>query len=54
MRQNDMAGAEAAVGQYRFDANIVFAGLSGEEQGLFGGQIMAETARDEGFHSGCV
>ena len=45
-----MAGAiEAArvLSQYRFDANIVFAGLSGEEQGLFGGQIMAETARDE-------
>ena len=35
-----MAGAiEAArvLSQYRFDANIVFAGLSGEEQGLFGG-----------------
>ena len=47
-----MAGAiEAArvLSQYRFDANIVFAGLSGEEQGLFGGQIMAETARDEGW-----
>ena len=47
-----MAGAiEAArvLSQYRFPGTIVYAGLSGEEQGLFGGQIMAETARAEGW-----
>jgi Zn-dependent M28 family amino/carboxypeptidase len=47
-----MAGAiEAArvLSQYSFPATIVYAGLSGEEQGLFGGQIMAEIARDEGW-----
>ena len=47
-----MAGAiEAAriLTQYRFDKTIVYAGLSGEEQGLFGGQHMAQVARDEGW-----
>ena len=47
-----MAGAlEAArvLTQYRFPGTIVYAGLSGEEQGLFGGQIMAEIARDEAW-----
>ncbi len=47
-----MAGAiEAArvLSQYRFPGTIIYAGLSGEEQGLFGGQIMAEIARDEGW-----
>ncbi|MGB3542599.1 MAG: M28 family metallopeptidase [Rubrivirga sp.] len=47
-----MAGAiEAArvLSQYQFPGTIVYAGLSGEEQGLFGGQIMAEIARDEGW-----
>ncbi|MFP3941729.1 MAG: M28 family peptidase [Thermoanaerobaculia bacterium] len=33
----------------RFGASIVFAGLSGEEQGLFGGRHMAEVAREEGW-----
>ena len=45
-----LAGAlEAArvLTQYRFPASVVFAGLSGEEQGLFGGRIMAEAARAE-------
>lgn len=32
---------------HRFGASIVFAGLSGEEQGLFGGRHMAEVARSE-------
>lgn len=48
-----MAGAiEAArvLSRYRFPGTIVYAGLSGEEQGLFGGQIMAEIARDEGWN----
>jgi hypothetical protein len=31
----------------RFAASIVFAGLSGEEQGLFGGRHMAEVAKEE-------
>ena len=47
-----MAGAlEAArvLSQYQFPATVVYAGLSGEEQGLFGGQIMAEIAREEGW-----
>jgi len=47
-----MAGTlEAArvLSRYRFGKSIVFAGLSGEEQGLFGGQHMAETARAEGW-----
>jgi len=32
---------------HRFPASIVFAGLSGEEQGLYGGERMAEIARHE-------
>ena len=47
-----MAGAiEAArvLSRYSFPGTIVYAGLSGEEQGLFGGQVMAETARAEGW-----
>ena len=48
-----MAGAiEAAriLSKHRFPASIVFAGLSGEEQGLFGGKIMAEQAIADGWH----
>lgn len=47
-----MAGAiEAArvLSKYRFDKSIVLAGLSGEEQGLWGGQIMARKAKAEGW-----
>ena len=47
-----MAGAiEAArvLSQYTFDKTIVYAGLSGEEQGLFGGQHMADVAVNEGW-----
>ncbi len=47
-----MAGTiEAArvLSQYRFNASIVFAGLSGEEQGLFGGKIMARQAKADGW-----
>lgn len=42
-----MAGAiEAArvLSQHQFPSTIVYAGLSGEEQGLFGGQILADYA----------
>lgn len=47
-----MAGAiEAArvLSQYEFDNSIIFAGLSGEEQGLYGGRHMAEMANEEGW-----
>jgi len=47
-----MAGTiEAArvLSQYRFPKSVVFVGLSGEEQGLWGGQHMAEVAVNEGW-----
>ncbi|MDX1409721.1 MAG: M28 family peptidase, partial [Saprospiraceae bacterium] len=47
-----MAGTiEAAriLSQYRFPTSIVYVGLSGEEQGLFGGQYMAEMAIEQGW-----
>lgn len=45
-----MAGAiEAArlLSQYEFPVSVVYAGLSGEEQGLYGGRHMAEVAKEE-------
>jgi len=33
----------------KFDATIVYAALSGEEQGLYGGQLLAETAKERGW-----
>lgn len=45
-----MAGViEAArvLSKYSFNANIVYVGLSGEEQGLFGGKHLAEKAKNE-------
>ena len=48
-----VAGAlEAArvLTQYEFDGSIVYAALAGEEQGLFGGKILAEKAKEEGWH----
>jgi len=47
-----MAGAiEAArvLSQHEFPGTIVYAGLSGEEQGLFGGEILAEYALENGW-----
>lgn len=47
-----VAGAiEAArvLSQYDFPSTVVFAALSGEEQGLFGGQHMAKVAKEEGW-----
>jgi hypothetical protein len=44
-----MAGAiEAArvLTKYKFDSSIIYVGLSGEEQGLFGGQGLAKYAKD--------
>ncbi len=47
-----MAGViEAAriLSQQEFAGSIIYAGLSGEEQGLFGGKIVAQYALDEGW-----
>src|SRR6056300_2039615 len=47
-----MAGAiEAArvLSKYDFEQSVVFVGLSGEEQGLFGGKGLAEYAKAEGW-----
>ncbi|MFQ5791436.1 MAG: M28 family peptidase, partial [Acidobacteriota bacterium] len=47
-----MAGTlEAArvLTSHRFHASMVFTGLSGEEQGLFGGRHMARVAREQGW-----
>lgn len=47
-----MAGViEAAriLTKYKFGSSIVYAGLSGEEQGLWGGQYMAKTAKEQGW-----
>ena len=47
-----MAGAiEAAriLSQYEFPTSIIYTGLSGEEQGLWGGQHMASVAVEEGW-----
>ncbi len=47
-----VAGAiEAArvLSQYEFENSIIFAGLSGEEQGLYGGEHMAAKATEEGW-----
>jgi hypothetical protein len=53
---NDDASGTAAVieaarilSQQKFPATIVFAVLSGEEQGLLGGKLLAETAKAKGW-----
>ncbi|MCH2450191.1 MAG: M28 family metallopeptidase [Gracilimonas sp.] len=35
--------------EYEFEGSIMYALLSGEEQGLFGGQILAEYAKEQGW-----
>nr|WP_243618971.1 M28 family metallopeptidase [Aliidiomarina sp. B3213] len=35
--------------QYEFNGSIVYAALAGEEQGLFGGRILAAQAQEEGW-----
>lgn len=35
--------------KYKFNGSIVYAALAGEEQGLFGGRIMAEQAQKDGW-----
>jgi len=52
-----VAGAlEAAriLTKHTFPTSIVYAALSGEEQGLFGGRIMAEAALEEGWEIAAV
>ncbi|MGK0371370.1 MAG: hypothetical protein ACJAW1_001613, partial [Glaciecola sp.] len=47
-----VAGAlEAArvLSKYKFNGSIVYAALAGEEQGLFGGQILAEYAKENNW-----
>jgi hypothetical protein len=53
---NDDASGVAAVleaarvlSKHRFDATLVYAVLSGEEQGLFGGRILADYAKAQGW-----
>ena len=53
---NDDASGVAAVleaarvlSKHKFPATIVYAVLSGEEQGLFGGQLLAQTAKEKGW-----
>ena len=41
--------AARVLSRYRFPGSIVYAVLAGEEQGLFGGRILAEHARKEGW-----
>ena len=41
--------AARVLSQYRFNGSIVYAALSGEEQGLFGGKILAEQAAKDGW-----
>ncbi len=41
--------AARILSKQRFDATIVYAALSGEEQGLWGAQLLAETARERGW-----
>jgi len=48
-----MAGTmEAArvLSKYKFPVSIIYVGLSGEEQGLYGGQHMAKVAKEEGWN----
>ncbi len=41
--------AARVLSQYKFHGSIVYAALSGEEQGLFGGKIMAKQAKKAGW-----
>ena len=52
---DDASGVAAAIesarvlSKHRFRATIVYAALSGEEQGLFGGTVLADYARAQGW-----
>lgn len=41
--------AARVLSKYKFNGSIVYAALAGEEQGLFGGKIMAEHAKENGW-----
>ncbi len=41
--------AARVLSRYKFHANVVYAALSGEEQGLYGGKILAAHARKAGW-----
>ena len=41
--------AARVLSQYTFNGSIVYAALAGEEQGLFGGKILAEAAQKDGW-----
>lgn len=41
--------AARVLSQYDFNGTIIYAALSGEEQGLFGGEILAKYAKEEGW-----
>jgi Zn-dependent M28 family amino/carboxypeptidase len=41
--------AARVLSKYKFNGSIVYAALAGEEQGLFGGKILAETAQKDGW-----
>jgi Zn-dependent M28 family amino/carboxypeptidase len=41
--------AARVLSKHKFPATIVYAVLSGEEQGLFGGQLLAQTAKAKGW-----
>jgi len=48
-----MAGALEAsrvLSKYKFPVSIIYVGLSGEEQGLYGGKIMAKHAKDNNWN----
>ena len=40
--------AARVLSKHKFNGSIVYAALAGEEQGLFGGKIMAEQAKKDG------
>ncbi|MBU2882836.1 M28 family metallopeptidase [Psychrosphaera sp. B3R10] len=42
--------AARVLSKYQFHGSIIYAALSGEEQGLFGGKIMAKKAVEDGWH----
>lgn len=46
--------AARILSKQKFKATIVYAALSGEEQGLFGGQLLAETAKERGWSVSAV
>jgi len=46
--------AARVLSQYEFGSTIIYTGLSGEEQGLYGGAHMASVAREEGWDIAAV